>query len=283
MPRPRRSNETQVARESLVLVEAGHFALALALGLSLIQFVVPLWGARANDPVLMAVARRQARSPCSPASPSPFLALTSPIVNLRLLGAQRRPELAFGEAADLQDLRRLGEPRGLHAAVGADPRPVRRRGRAFPQQRSACGSRRTCSPCRLPSPSPSCSSSCSTSNPFTRVVPAPMDGQDLNPLLQDPGLAIHPPLLYIGYVGFSISFAFAIAALIDGRIDAVWARDRAALDARRLGLPHARHRDGLVLGLLRARLGRLVVLGSGRERLAHAVARRHRAAALRPW
>ena len=63
-----------------------------------------------------------------------------------------------------------------------------------------------------------------TSNPFTRVVPAPMDGQDLNPLLQDPGLAIHPPLLYIGYVGFSISFAFACAALIDGRIDAVWAR-----------------------------------------------------------
>jgi len=63
-----------------------------------------------------------------------------------------------------------------------------------------------------------------TSNPFTRVVPAPLEGQDLNPLLQDPGLAIHPPLLYIGYVGFSISFAFACAALIDGRIDAVWAR-----------------------------------------------------------
>jgi cytochrome c-type biogenesis protein CcmF len=63
-----------------------------------------------------------------------------------------------------------------------------------------------------------------TSNPFTRVIPAPLEGQDLNPLLQDPGLAIHPPLLYIGYVGFSISFAFACAALIDGRIDAVWAR-----------------------------------------------------------
>src|SRR3712207_3995261 len=63
-----------------------------------------------------------------------------------------------------------------------------------------------------------------TSNPFARVVPAPFEGRDLNPVLQDPGLAIHPPLLYIGYVGFSISFAFAIAALIDGRIDAVWAR-----------------------------------------------------------
>src|SRR4051812_47680828 len=63
-----------------------------------------------------------------------------------------------------------------------------------------------------------------TSNPFARVSPAPLEGQDLNPLLQDPGLAIHPPLLYIGYVGFSISFAFACAALLDGRIDAVWAR-----------------------------------------------------------
>jgi cytochrome c-type biogenesis protein CcmF len=63
-----------------------------------------------------------------------------------------------------------------------------------------------------------------TSNPFARVSPAPLEGQDLNPVLQDPGLAIHPPLLYIGYVGFSITFAFAMAALIDGRIDAVWAR-----------------------------------------------------------
>src|SRR4051812_31210618 len=62
------------------------------------------------------------------------------------------------------------------------------------------------------------------SNPFVRVSPAPFEGQDLNPVLQDPGLAIHPPLLYVGYVGFSITFAFAMAALIDGRIDAVWAR-----------------------------------------------------------
>jgi cytochrome c-type biogenesis protein CcmF len=63
-----------------------------------------------------------------------------------------------------------------------------------------------------------------TSNPFVRLNPAPFEGQDLNPILQDPGLAIHPPLLYIGYVGFSISFSFAMAALIEGRIDAVWAR-----------------------------------------------------------
>ena len=63
-----------------------------------------------------------------------------------------------------------------------------------------------------------------TSNPFERIFPAPLNGQDLNPLLQDPGLAIHPPMLYLGYVGFSIAFSFAIAALIEGRVDAAWAR-----------------------------------------------------------
>jgi cytochrome c-type biogenesis protein CcmF len=63
-----------------------------------------------------------------------------------------------------------------------------------------------------------------TSNPFLRVDPSPFEGNDLNPVLQDIGLAVHPPLLYLGYVGCSISFAFAVAALIDGRIDAAWAR-----------------------------------------------------------
>lgn len=63
-----------------------------------------------------------------------------------------------------------------------------------------------------------------TSNPFARVFPAPMEGNDLNPVLQDIGLALHPPLLYAGYVGFSICFSFAIAALISGRIDQAWAR-----------------------------------------------------------
>lgn len=63
-----------------------------------------------------------------------------------------------------------------------------------------------------------------TSNPFARLSPAPIEGRDLNPVLQDIGLAIHPPLLYLGYVGFSVCFSFAVAALIDGRIDAAWAR-----------------------------------------------------------
>ncbi len=63
-----------------------------------------------------------------------------------------------------------------------------------------------------------------TSNPFARSFPPPVDGQDLNPLLQDPGLAIHPPMLYMGYVGFSVAFAFGIAALIEGRLDSAWVR-----------------------------------------------------------
>ena len=63
-----------------------------------------------------------------------------------------------------------------------------------------------------------------TSNPFARLFPVPLEGRDLNPLLQDPGLAIHPPTLYMGYVGFSVAFAFAIAALLTGKLDAAWAR-----------------------------------------------------------
>ena len=117
----------------------------------------------------------------------------------------------------------------------------------------------------------------STSNPFDRLLPAAADGRDLNPLLQDPGMVIHPPMLYMGYVGFSVAFSFAIAALLGGNLDATWARwtrpwTTAAWIFLTLGIAL-----GSVLGLLRARLGRLVVLGPGRERLVHAVAGRHRA------
>ncbi len=63
-----------------------------------------------------------------------------------------------------------------------------------------------------------------TSNPFERLIPAADEGRDLNPLLQDPGMVIHPPMLYMGYVGFSVAFAFAISALLEGRLDAAWAR-----------------------------------------------------------
>lgn len=62
------------------------------------------------------------------------------------------------------------------------------------------------------------------SNPFERLMPPAMAGRDLNPLLQDPGMIVHPPMLYMGYVGFSVAFAFAIAALLSGELDALWAR-----------------------------------------------------------
>src|SRR5688572_7870878 len=63
-----------------------------------------------------------------------------------------------------------------------------------------------------------------TSNPFERILPAPADGRDLNPVLQDPALAIHPPILYTGYVGFAVAFAFACAAMLEGKLDQAWAR-----------------------------------------------------------
>src|SRR5439155_333298 len=63
-----------------------------------------------------------------------------------------------------------------------------------------------------------------TSNPFDRLIPAAPEGRDLNPLLQDPGMVIHPPMLYMGYVGLSVAFSFAVAALIGGQLDATWAR-----------------------------------------------------------
>ena len=110
-----------------------------------------------------------------------------------------------------------------------------------------------------------------------RCFRAPADGRDLNPLLQDPGMVIHPPMLYMGYVGFSVAFAFAIAALLGGRLDATWARWSRPWTTLAWMLPHARHHARQLVGVLRARLGRLVVLGSGRERVVHAVARRHRA------
>ncbi|STJ19636.1 cytochrome C-type biogenesis protein [Escherichia coli] len=112
-----------------------------------------------------------------------------------------------------------------------------------------------------------------TSNPFSRTLPNfPIEGRDLNPLLQDPGLIFHPPLLYMGYVGFSVAFAFAIASLLSGRLDSTYCAFYSSVDAGCVDLPDARHCARFRMGLLRTRLGRLVVLGSGRKRLVYAVA-----------
>ncbi|KLK92703.1 cytochrome C biogenesis protein CcmF [Microvirga vignae] len=205
-----------------MLVEAGHFALTLALGLSLIQFVVPLWGARANDPVLMSVGPVTGMAVFTCISFA-FLALTIAYVtsDFSVMNVVENSHSAKPLIYKLSGV--WGNHEGsmllwilILALFGA---VVALAKNSIPQ--------------RLQANTLAVQAAITiafllfiliTSNPFTRVIPAPAEGQDLNPLLQDPGLAIHPPLLYIGYVGFSISFAFAIAALIDGRIDAVWAR-----------------------------------------------------------
>jgi cytochrome c-type biogenesis protein CcmF len=114
-----------------------------------------------------------------------------------------------------------------------------------------------------------------TSNPFQRLIPAAPDGRDLNPLLQDPAMVAHPPMLYMGYVGMSVVFAFAIAALIGGRLDATWARwSRPWTTIAWMFLT-----CGIALGSFWAYyevgLGRLVVLGSSRKCFVHAVAGGH--------
>jgi cytochrome c-type biogenesis protein CcmF len=109
-----------------------------------------------------------------------------------------------------------------------------------------------------------------TSNPFARALPLlPVDGDDLNPLLQDVGLIIHPPMLYMGYVGLAVPFAFAMAGLWAGRMDSALV---AAVDAGGMVFFNNRHRARIMVGVLRAGLGRLVVLGSRRKCLVYAMA-----------
>jgi cytochrome c-type biogenesis protein CcmF len=205
-----------------VLVEAGHFALALALGLSLIQFAVPLWGTRTNDPVLIGVAPPAALAVLACVAFA-FAALTLAyatsdfsVLNVVQNSHSTKPFIykltgVWGnhEGSMLLWVLILAAFGGV-VAVAKNSVPPRLRANTLAVQASITVA--------------FLAFLLTTSNPFTRQVPVPLEGQDLNPVLQDPGLAIHPPLLYIGYVGFSISFAFAMAALIDGRIDAVWAR-----------------------------------------------------------
>ena len=208
-----------------MIVETGHYALVLALALALVQSVLPIWGTRRRrrrrwSATAVPAALRAVRA----RSPTPSRRWSTPMSSSDFSLVNVVENSPFDEAADLQDRRRLGEPRGLDAALGADPGAVRRRWwrRSGAACRTNCGPTRW--PCRPGSPRPSCCSSCSPPIRSRARCPAPIEGQDLNPLLQDPGLAIHPPLLYLGYVGFSIVFSFAAAALITGRIDAAWAR-----------------------------------------------------------
>ena len=205
-----------------MIVEVGHFALVLALCAALAQTVIPSWGARLGDPDLMAVGRSAALTQFALVSIA-FAAL----VNAHLTSDFSVLNVAENSHSAVPTIYKISGVWGNHegslllwvlilAIFGA---LVALFGRSLPRtlRANALAVQGLISVAFL-------LFILLTSNPFERLSPAPFEGRDLNPILQDPGLAIHPPMLYLGYVGFSIVFSFAAAALIEGRIDAAWAR-----------------------------------------------------------
>jgi cytochrome c-type biogenesis protein CcmF len=205
-----------------MIAEVGHYALVLALALALIQSVVPLIGARTRDGTLMAVATPIALAQFG------FVALSFAMLVSCYVGSDFSVRNVFENSHSAMPLlykftSTWGNHEGsmllwvlilslfgaLVAAFATNVPPSLKATVLSVQAWIAA----TFYLFIL-----------ATSNPFLRLDPAPFEGRDLNPILQDLGLAIHPPLLYLGYVGFSISFSFAVAALIEGRIDAAWAR-----------------------------------------------------------
>jgi len=205
-----------------MIAEVGHYALVLALALALIQSVVPLIGARLLDGALMAVAEPTALAQFG------FVALSFAMLVSCYVGSDFSVRNVFENSHSAMPLiykftSTWGNHEGsmllwvlilsffgaLVAAFATNVPPTLKATVLAVQAWIAA----TFYLFILV-----------TSNPFVRMAPAPFEGRDLNPILQDLGLAIHPPLLYLGYVGFSISFSFAVAALIEGRIDAAWAR-----------------------------------------------------------
>ncbi|MBV8835699.1 MAG: heme lyase CcmF/NrfE family subunit, partial [Alphaproteobacteria bacterium] len=205
-----------------MIAEVGHYALVLALGLALIQAIVPLWGTKTNDVALMSVAPATALAQFLFAAIS-FGALTAAYVgsDFSVLSVFQNSHSAMPllykftsvwgnhEGSMLLWVLILSVFGALVAAFGTNL-PDRLRANVLAVQAWVASAFYLFI--------------LLTSNPFLRIARAPAEGQDLNPILQDIGLAVHPPLLYLGYVGFSIAFSFAIAALIEGKIDAAWAR-----------------------------------------------------------
>src|SRR5437764_3593131 len=205
-----------------MIAESGHYALVLALALALVQMTVPFVGARKNDPVLMAVAGPTAVAQlwfvafAFGALIICFVRSDFSVLNVFETSHSAKPLVyklsgVWGnhEGSMLLWVFILTVFGALVALFGANL-PARLKASVLAVQSSIAAAFLLFI--------------LITSNPFLRVSEAPFEGRDLNPILQDPGLAIHPPLLYVGYVGLSISFSFAIAALIEGRIDAAWAR-----------------------------------------------------------
>jgi cytochrome c-type biogenesis protein CcmF len=202
--------------------ELGHFALALAVAFAFAQAILPLWGAHRRDARLIAAAPAIAVGTffCLGVS---FLSLMYSSVtddfsvkNIAENSHSLKPLIykISGVWGDHEGSILLWclvlSVCGAAVAVFGRSLPAALRARVIGVMGlSSCGFMLFC---------------LLASNPFLRIWPPPPDGRDMNPLLQDPGLASHPPLLYLGYVGFSVPFAFAVAALIEGRVDAAWGR-----------------------------------------------------------
>jgi cytochrome c-type biogenesis protein CcmF len=203
-------------------VELGHFALVLALALALVQTVAPLVGARIGHARLMAIGEPAAVAGFAlvaisfAALVAAYVASDFSVANVWENSHSAKPLLykftgTWGNHEGSMLLWVLILTLfGAAVALGGRNLPESLRANVLSVQ-GVIGAAFLLF-------------ILTTSNPFARLDPAPIEGRDLNPILQDVGLAIHPPLLYLGYVGFSISFAFAVAALIEGRIDAAWAR-----------------------------------------------------------
>jgi cytochrome c-type biogenesis protein CcmF len=205
-----------------MIAELGHYALVLALALALVQATVPMVGARKNDHVLMAVAGPTAVGQFC------FIAIAFGALTICYVRSDFSVVNVFENSHSAKPLiYKLSGVWGNHegsmllwvlilsifgalVALFGTNLPARLKANVLAVQSWIAVA--------------FVLFILATSNPFLRIADAPLEGRDLNPILQDPGLAIHPPLLYLGYVGLSISFSFAVAALIDGRIDAAWAR-----------------------------------------------------------
>ena len=205
-----------------MIVEFGHFALILALLVATVQLVVPAFGASLRDERMMRVAEPAAVSQVFLIAIAFFALMYAyvtsdfSVANVAANSHSTKPLIykmsgVWGnhEGSMLLWVLILALF-GAAVAVFGNNLPPTLKARVLSVQASIAVAFLLFS--------------LLTSNPFVRLVPAPSDGNGLNPILQDPALSFHPPFLYTGYVGFSIAFSFAIAALIEGRIDAAWAR-----------------------------------------------------------
>ena len=202
--------------------ELGHFALIVALLLALVQGILPIVGAHRGNATLMAVARPAAQGQFV------FVAIAFGCLAYSFLTNDFSVEnVARNSFSQLPKIYRFTATWGSHEGsillwtlvLAIWTTAVTVFSRHLPDDMAA----RVIGVMGLVSFG-FLAFILATSNPFLRLVPAAMDGNDMNPLLQDPGMVLHPPMLYMGYVGMSVAFAFAIAALLSGKMDAAWAR-----------------------------------------------------------